>query len=83
MHAFNDDDPDRRVQYCEWYLQQGEENADFSTRIVWSDEAIFKLNGSINRIIVPIGDLRIHMLRSNVMSIYQELLYCVVYHQED
>ena len=37
VHALNDDDPDRRVQYCEWYLQQCEENADFSTRIVWSD----------------------------------------------
>ncbi|CAM1299642.1 Uncharacterised protein r2_g956 [Pycnogonum litorale] len=49
VQALNDDDPDRRVQFCEWYLQQCEENEDFSTKIVWSDEATFKLNGSINR----------------------------------
>ena len=38
-----------RVQYCEWYLEQWNENARFPTEIVWSDEATFKLNGSINR----------------------------------
>ena len=21
VHALNDDDPDRRVEYCEWYLE--------------------------------------------------------------
>ena len=49
VHALNDDDPDRRVQYCEWYLERCNEDAHFSTKIVWSDEATFKLNGSINR----------------------------------
>jgi transposase len=49
VHALNDDDPDRRVQYCKWYLEQCQGNAGFPTKIVWSDEASFKLNGSINR----------------------------------
>ena len=47
LHALNDADPDRRVQYSKWYLEQCIANAHFSTKIVWSDEATFKLNGSI------------------------------------
>lgn len=48
-HALNDDDPDRRVQFCEWYLEKCAEDAGFPHKIVWSDEATFKLNGTINR----------------------------------
>ena len=49
IHALNEDDLDRRVQFCEWYLDKSAEDAAFPEKIVWSDEAIFKLNGSINR----------------------------------
>ncbi|GFT93247.1 uncharacterized protein NPIL_698191 [Nephila pilipes] len=48
VQAFNDDDPDRRVQYCEWYLGRCNEDAHLPTKIVFSDEVTFKLNGSIN-----------------------------------
>ena len=47
--GLNDDDPDRRVEFCEWYLDKSAEDAEFPEKIVWSDEAIFQLNGSINR----------------------------------
>ena len=49
IHALNEDDPDRRVQFCEWYLAKCAEDPGFPHKIVWSDEASFKLNGSINR----------------------------------
>ena len=49
LHSINEDDPDRRKEFFEWYLAKVEETADFSDRIIWSDEAIFKLNGTINR----------------------------------
>lgn len=49
VHALNEDDPDRRVQFCEWYLANCAEDERFPYKIVWSDEATFKLNGSINR----------------------------------
>ena len=39
VHAINDDDPDRRMQFCEWYQQMVNENEEFVTKIVWSDEA--------------------------------------------
>ncbi|KOC70310.1 hypothetical protein WH47_02813, partial [Habropoda laboriosa] len=42
VHAINEDDPDRRVEYCERYLAQCVEEAIFPTKIARSDEATFK-----------------------------------------
>ena len=49
LHAINDDDPDRRIQFCEWFQQMVNEAEEFVTKIVWSDEAQFNLNGTVNR----------------------------------
>ena len=48
IHALNEDDPDWRLQFCEWFLHKCGEREDFQDSIVCSDEAIFKLNGTIN-----------------------------------
>ena len=40
VHSLNEDDPDKRLQFCEW--------DDFQDSIVWSDDATFKRNGKIN-----------------------------------
>ena len=48
VHALNEDDPDRRLQFCEWFQHKCDEREDFQYSIVWSDEATFKLNGTIN-----------------------------------
>jgi hypothetical protein len=45
----NEDDPDRRVQYCEWFQHNVQEDGEFVKKIVWSDEAQFRLNGTVNR----------------------------------
>lgn len=47
--AISEDDPDRRVEYCEWYLARCVEDARFLAKIVWSDKATFTLNGSVSR----------------------------------
>ena len=44
LHTINDDDPDRRMQFCEWFQQMVNEDEEFVTKIVWSDDAQFKLN---------------------------------------
>ena len=49
LHAINDDDLDRRMQFCEWFQQMVNEDEEFVTKIVWSYEAQFKLNGTVNR----------------------------------
>jgi hypothetical protein len=49
LHALNEDDPDRSVQYCEWFQNTVQEDQEFVGKMVWSDEGQFKLNGTVNR----------------------------------
>jgi hypothetical protein len=44
-----EDDFDRRVEFSEWFLIRCEAEPDFPRRILWTDEASFKLNYRINR----------------------------------
>lgn len=48
MHALQDD-IDRRLKFCEWYLGCFEEDPQLYREIFWTDEATFKLNDTINR----------------------------------
>jgi hypothetical protein len=45
LQSLHDGDSDRRVEFCERFLAKLPEN---ETKIWWSDEATFKLNGHIN-----------------------------------
>lgn len=48
VHDIHGDDPDRRLQFCEWIVNQ--RSPDFySRRIIFSDESNFYLNGCVNR----------------------------------
>jgi hypothetical protein len=49
IHQLNEDDFDRRVEYCETFLSLMQNEPDIIHRVMWSDEAIFRLNGHINR----------------------------------
>ena len=49
VHALNEDDFDRRSQFCEWYVHITEEDPSVEGRILWSDEATLHLNGQVNR----------------------------------
>ena len=50
VQELNDDDPDRRVQFAELMMNRMDDDTNFLKRIcVFSDEATFFLNGSINR----------------------------------
>ena len=49
LHALNEDNPDRRVQYCEWFQNMVQEDEEFVRKMVWSDEAQFKLKGTVNQ----------------------------------
>ena len=48
LHEMNDDDYDRRVQFCERIQQQLQEDIEIMNRIIWTDEATFKLNGHVD-----------------------------------
>ena len=49
LHKMNEDDPDRRIQFCEEMIERNDQNPDFNRRTCFSDEATFKLNGEVNR----------------------------------
>ena len=45
--ASYEDDTDRRHEYCGWFESMMRDDA-FTGKVVWSDEAQFKLNGTVN-----------------------------------
>lgn len=49
VQALHECDPDRRMEFAECFLQNVSEDSTYIDKIWWSDEAIFKLNGHINR----------------------------------
>ena len=49
LQALNDDDLDRRIEFCEWLLQESSHDPSVLDRILWTDEAIFQANGRVNR----------------------------------
>ena len=51
LQAFNEDDPDRRLEFCEWILDSTEKDQKtLLDRILWTDEATFQTtNGRVNR----------------------------------
>ena len=48
LQNLNEDDPDRRMEFCEWALQHLEESATFSSKILFTDEANCYKNREIN-----------------------------------
>lgn len=49
IHELNEDDYDRRLQFCENMQERCNEDPFFCRNILFSDEATFFLNGSVNR----------------------------------
>ena len=42
-------DFERRVAFCEWFLQKHADNSNFNQTLIMSDEAHFELNGCVNK----------------------------------
>lgn len=49
VQELSDDDHDRRLEFCQWLSQQRVQHPDFQLRIVFSDEAVFHVNGTVNK----------------------------------
>lgn len=49
VQALNEDDADRRNQFCEIFLAQLHDEPLLTEKIIWTDESTFKLNGIVNR----------------------------------
>ena len=49
VQELNEDDPDRRLEFCELMMNRINAAPNFLNNIVFSDEATFQLNGEVNR----------------------------------
>ena len=49
VHSMNEADPFRRIEFCRFFLRMCQRIDSLVDLIVWSDEATFKLSGTINR----------------------------------
>ena len=49
IHELNEDDPDRRLEFCNTFIAMCEDDEMLINNIWWSDESTFKLSGEINR----------------------------------
>lgn len=49
IHALNEDDFDRRIEFSEAWLARLEGDPEVARNVVWTDEAIFHTSGSVNR----------------------------------
>ena len=49
LHAIQQDDMDRHVEFCQWALQTIEDDDNFLNTLIFSDEAIFRMNGHVNK----------------------------------
>ncbi|KAI4458098.1 hypothetical protein MML48_7g00004136 [Holotrichia oblita] len=45
VHALEQNDPGRRIQFCRFYLNALEQDPNFYRMIIWSDECTFSNNG--------------------------------------
>jgi hypothetical protein len=49
LHRLAEDDPDRRLEICEWFLRQIAEDENFLEGVMFSDEANFCVSGEVNK----------------------------------
>lgn len=49
VHNLHDNDPQRRLEFCNWYRRQLENDNRFSHKIIWGDETLITNKGMFNR----------------------------------
>ena len=49
VHELNEDDPDRRMEFCEFVVRESANDEHWYRKLHFSDEAVFQVNGRVNR----------------------------------
>ncbi|CAF3465187.1 unnamed protein product [Rotaria socialis] len=49
LQALNENDPDRRLEFCECLLDSAGDDPTLLDRILWTEEASFQTNGRVNK----------------------------------
>ena len=58
VHKLTKDDPDRKLYFCEVMTEFIKHQSDVENQVVFSDEATFCVNGTVNKPIVVTGQLK-------------------------
>jgi hypothetical protein len=75
----DDDDSDRKVQFCEWFQHKVHENK-LVGKTVWTDERIFKLNVTANNHNCVYWAPEDRTFMWTKRSVYQDSLFAVECH---
>jgi hypothetical protein len=70
------EDPPRRIAFCQWFLQKIDEEPNFLSIVLTTDEAGFTRDGVLIRIIPTSGQKKIHTKSENVVSNKDSGLTC-------
>ncbi|KAJ8910771.1 hypothetical protein NQ315_008892 [Exocentrus adspersus] len=49
IHHLYPTDPDRRLQFCNWFVNKCNQEPDFTRRVIWTDESYISSDGIFNR----------------------------------
>lgn len=49
VNTLHEGDPNRRLEYCNWFLQRLDEDNHFPRKVLWTDESLFTNSGIFNR----------------------------------
>ena len=70
LQALNEDDPDRRLEFCEWILNSIRQDPTLLDRIFWTDEATFQTNGRFNgHNCVYLSDINPHLIIEQELNV--------------
>ncbi|CAF3819615.1 unnamed protein product [Rotaria sp. Silwood1] len=80
LQALNEDDPNRRLEFCEWILNSTQEDPTLLDRILWTDEATFQINGRVNRHnSVYWSDTNPHFIIEQELNVSQAMAWGVIW----
>ena len=49
VQELKDPDHPKRLEFCNWFVNTCQQDSDYINRVLWTDEAVFKTNGRVNR----------------------------------
>ena len=74
--ALNEDDPDRRLEFCEWILDSTQDDQTLLDQILWTDEAMFRTYGHVDRHnCVYSSDANPHFVIEQELSVPQVIVW--------
>jgi hypothetical protein len=80
LQHLSEDEADRRMEFCEWAINKLDGDANFSSGILFTDEANFYVSGEVNRQNVRYwSDTNPHWMNSSKMQGTGKVMVCGIW----